>query len=115
MTDIAPPPRVVTPGYTGPERRTRERERQWREDVNRRFDAGSEKMDTMHRDLQANTAATLRVQQDTAELVVWLQSLKGAFAVFDVIGKAAKPVVAIAGACMALWGLYLTATGRAPK
>jgi hypothetical protein len=79
MTDIAPPPQVVTPGYTGPERRTRERERQWREDVNRRFDAGSEKMNTMHRDLQANTVA------------------------------------AIAGAGMALWGLYLTATGRAPK
>ena len=97
--------------YPGPDRRIRTRERAWRDDVNRRFDAGSEKMNSLHRELQANTAATQQVQADTAELVQWLKSLKGAFAVFDVIGKAAKPFSYIAGACTAAWVFFQTIKG----
>lgn len=110
------PDLIQSSAYTGPERRTRSRERAWRDDVNRRFDAGSDKMNSLHQELQANTAATQQVQADTAELVQWLKSLKGAFAVFDVIGKAAKPFSYIAGACTAAWVFFQTIKGGgAPK
>lgn len=117
MTDPTKPPtpplHIDVPGYTGPERR--HEFRLWREKIERRLGDGADTMKELRTELEANTTATKAVQAETAELVVWLKSLKGAFAVFDVIGKVAKPVGAIAGALVALWVLFLTATGKAPK
>lgn len=116
MTDIQPPAQVANPAYTGPERRTRLRDREWREDVNRRFTDGTAKMNRLHEELKANTAATERVDANTAELVSLLNSFKGAFTVFDLIGRAARPVGYIAAACAALWGLFVAVKGGvAPK
>jgi hypothetical protein len=98
----------MTNSYTGPERRLSPRSREWRDQVNQRLNDGSLEMKAMHTELQANTAATLQVQADTAEVVEWLKSLKGAFAVLNVIGKAAKPVGYIVGACTAAWVFFQT-------
>jgi hypothetical protein len=97
--------------YTGPERRLSPRSREWRDQVNQRLNDGSLQMKAMHTELQANTAATLQVQADTAELVSLLNSFKGAFKVFDLVGKAAKPLSYIAMAVSALWGLFTVVKG----
>lgn len=98
----AEPLHIDVPGYKGPERRTEFR--LWREQVDRRFEE-------MRTDMQTNTAATQQVQVDTAELVQWLKSLKGAFAVLDVIGRAAKPLGAIAVLCTSAWVFFQTVKG----
>lgn len=104
-------PHITAPGYVGPERRLRVREREWRGHVNERLDDGARTMKDMRAELKANTDATLQVQADTAELVVWLKSVKGAFAVFDVIGRAAKPLGYIVGACTAVWVFFQSIKG----
>ncbi|CAM8658728.1 hypothetical protein MCEMIEM13_01535 [Comamonadaceae bacterium] len=116
MTDIAPPPQVSTPAYSGPERRNRHRERYLCDNINRRFAEGSETMKALRAELEENTATTQRVDANTAELVDLLQSFKGAFAVFDLIGRAARPLGYIAAAGTALWGLFVALKGGgAPK
>lgn len=45
--------------------------------------------------LAENTAATRRVESNTSELIDMFVSWKGAFKVFDQIGKLAKPLGAI--------------------
>jgi hypothetical protein len=101
----------MTNSYTGPERRLSPRSREWRDQVNQRLNDGGLQMKAMHTELQANTAATLQVQADTAELVSLLNSFKGAFKVFDLVGKAAKPLSYIAMAVSALWGLFTVVKG----
>lgn len=109
MTDIAPSSQVPPPAYTGPERRTRHRERYL-------FAEGSETMKALRAELEENTATTRRVDANTAELVELFNSFKGAFTVFDLIGRAARPVGYIAAACAALWGLFVAVKGGgAPK
>ena len=105
-----------SPAYTGPERRTRHRERYLCDSINRRFAEGSETMKALRAELEENTATTRKVDTNTAELVDLLQSFKGAFAVFDLIGRAARPLGYIAAAGSALWGLVLVVKGGgAPK
>lgn len=106
---MSEPLEIDVPGYKGPERRTEFR--LWRELVDRRFEDGAKTMKDLREELRANTETTQQVQAETAELVQWLKSLKGAFAVFDVIGKAAKPLGYIAGACTAMWVFFQSIKG----
>lgn len=116
MNDIAPPPHISTPAYSGPERRVRHRERYLCDSINRRFAEGSETMRALRTELEENTATTRRVDANTKELVALFESFKGAFTVFDLIGRAARPLSYIAAACGALWGLYVAIKGGgAPK
>lgn len=116
MTDTQPPARVASPAYTGPERRNRHRERYLCDSINRRFAEGSDTMKALRAELEENTATTRRVDANTAELVELFNSFKGAFTVFDLIGRAARPVGYIAAACAALWGLFVAVKGGgAPK
>lgn len=103
--------------YTGPERRSRMRERQWRDDVDRRFADGSAKMKALHDELKANTETTNRVDTNTSELVSLLNSFKGAFKVLDILGRAAKPLSYIAMFGSAAWGLFtaIKGGGEPPK
>lgn len=112
------PPTIVTPGYSGPERRSEFR--LWREAVDARLDAGNHTMkglridldvqtvsiDAMKLDLAANTAATNGVKADTSELVELLRSFKGAFKVLDMIAKLARPLGVLAMAVVAFAGLF---------
>lgn len=86
----------------------------WRAAVEARLDAGSEKMRALGEDLKANTIATLQVREDTSEVVSLLRSLQGAFRVFNMIGKLAKPLAAIIGLVAAGMGLYYTLKNGAP-
>jgi hypothetical protein len=104
-------PHISTPYYSGPERRVRHRERFLCDHINKRFADGADSMKEIRAELEANTAATKQVQAETAELVEWLKSLKGAFAVFDVIGKAARPLSYIVGLCTAAWVFFQTFKG----
>jgi hypothetical protein len=68
-----------------------------------RQDRHDERMDCLEVSLQANTAATQRVEANTGEVVSILNSFKGGFKVLDMLGKVAIPIGAIAGAIGAVW------------
>jgi len=72
----------------------------------------------LEKDLQANTAATQRVEANTSELVEVFRSLQGAFKVIAGIASILKPIGYIAAACAAVWGLVLSVkngAGITPK
>lgn len=95
--------------YIGPERRTEMR--LWRDHVDKRLDDGSATMRELREELAANTKATKQVQADTGELVTLLQSFKGAFVVFDMLGKVAKPAAAITALIVGVWSFISTVKG----
>lgn len=110
MTDAATTtPATPMQPYTGPERRSEMR--LWREHVDKRLDDGSANMKAMREELAANTKATKEVQSDTGELVELLKSFKGAFVVFDMLGKFAKPAAAITALIVAAWSFVSTVKG----
>jgi hypothetical protein len=61
--------------------------------------------------LADNTAATKRIETNTAELVELFVSFKGAFKVLEMLGKAAKPLAAIASLCIAVGAGWATLKG----
>lgn len=68
------------------------------------------RVDTIDRKLDANTAATQRVEANTAELMDWLRSFQGAAKVFNLVGSLAKPLGFIAmavGACLSAWYAFI--------
>jgi hypothetical protein len=83
------------------------------EHVTRALRAGSDRMDGLqlqldeHKAMLAeNTAATARIEGNTSELVEVFSNLKGAFRVLNWIGRLAKPVGAIIGLGVAMWGAW---------
>jgi hypothetical protein len=64
-----------------------------------------ERVGNLERGLADNTAATKRIEANTAELVDVFVSWKGAMKVLETIGKAAKPLAAIVslGAAVVVW------------
>lgn len=100
--DTTPPPDghvIRVPGYEGKDRR--DGYSQWRRDVHDRLNDGSEKMDLLRADVDANTKATNQVKADTSEILEIFRALKGALTVLDWIGKLAKPIGAIVMVCAA--------------
>lgn len=86
--------------------------------IHQRLDEGDgrmarmdERMERIERSLAANTAATARVESNTAELLDWFASGKGAFKVLEGLGKLAKPLAAIAGLGVAMLSLWATFKG----
>ncbi|MGU3628004.1 hypothetical protein [Comamonas sp. C24C] len=81
--------------------------------VNKRFNQGSERMAAIERDLKAATQGLHEVRQELhqrnqqmADLLEFFTAMKGAFKVFNWVGKVAKPLAAIVmlgGACVAFW------------
>lgn len=107
MMNRAPNP--LEHAYQGPERR--KEFDAWRVAVDERLDSGAQTMKGLRDDLAANTAATLQVQTDTSELVSLIKSFKGLFKLLDLLGRAAKPVGYIAGACGSIWVLVSSIKG----
>lgn len=65
----------------------------------------------LERGLATNTAATARVEANTQEIVDLFHSWKGAMRVLEVIGKAAKPLAAIASLSAALGAWWFNFKG----
>lgn len=83
--------------------------------VNKRFNQGSERMAAIERDLKAATQELHARNQQLAELLEFFAAMKGAFKVLNWVGKVAKPLAAIVmlgGACVGFWTAIKGGTGR---
>ena len=77
-----------------------------RQQINDRLDKGSERMAAIERDLKAATQELYELKQQLADLLEFFTAMKGAFKVFNWVGKVAKPLAAIVmlgGACVGFW------------
>ena len=79
--------------------------------ITSRLDAGDQRFSTLERKIDDNTAETNRVKTDTGELLDILNSWKGAFKVFNWIGKAAGPLAGIISLGAAIWGVISSVKG----
>lgn len=68
----------------------------------RRADEQSELIDSMRGELEINTRKTDELVANTGELIEMFRSWQGAMKVLETIGKAAKPLAAIAGLAAAV-------------
>ena len=82
--------------YTGPERRQAHRE--WRANVD-------SEMKSLRADLDANTAVTQSIKNDTGELITTFKNFQGAMQVLEMLGKLARPLGYILMFGSALLGL----------
>jgi len=113
-TDAAQPPSVAAAAtYTGPERRSAMR--LWQERVDARLKDGDLRMQGIRDDLDINTAATKRVETNTAALVELFSNAQGAFRVLEMLAKLAKPLGVIAMAAGGVLGLWHAVKGGGPK
>lgn len=81
--------------------------------VNKRFNQGSERMAAIERDLKVlaqglheERQELQELKQQLAEMLEFFTAMKGAFKVLNWVGKVAKPLAAIVmlgGACVAFW------------
>lgn len=69
-------------------------------------------MTVVRRDLAANTEATQRLDKSTADLVEFLQAMKGMFKVLDWFGRMAKPIASIFALGTAAMALYAAWKGH---
>lgn len=83
----------------------------WRAKVDARLDAGAANMRNLRADLKINSDLTTQVHADTRELVSLLNSFQGAFKVFDLVGRIAKPLGYIVMACSAVLAFWTAIKG----
>ena len=77
--------------------------------INDRFDKGSERMATIERDLSAEAQELRELKAQLADLLEFFSAMKGAIKVFYWVGKLAKPAGAIVGfgaACVTAWSAW---------
>ena len=81
--------------------------------INARFDKGSQRMADIERDLStANaelTATRNELRTQLADLLEFFEAMRGAFKVLNWLGKLAKPAAAIVGlgaACITAWSAW---------
>lgn len=81
--------------------------------ISRRFDDGDARMQgietdvaALRKELEANTAATRAVTENTNELVELFRAAQGAFKVLNWLARVAKPLIYIVGLGTALLGLW---------
>ena len=83
--------------------------------VNKRFNQGSERMAAIERDLKVATQELHERNQQMSELLEFFTAMKGAFKVLNWVGKVAKPLAAIVmlgGACVGFWTAIKGVTSR---
>ena len=80
--------------------------------INKRLDAGDDRMGRIEDSLKKNTEATERIERSTAGLLEWLNAFEGTFKVLNGIAKLAKPVGVLAGAVAAVMGLWFAFRGH---
>jgi hypothetical protein len=80
----------------------------WRAYAKERFEEQATRIGRVESKLDANTAATTRVEESTAGIVDMMNSWAGAMKTIERIGKALKPLTWIVGFCTAVLGLWAT-------
>jgi phage-related tail protein len=70
--------------------------------IHDRLNKGEKRMDEMHNNLTANTEATQRIEKNTGEMLDFFGAMQGAFKLFNLVAKLAKPVGYIAAALAAI-------------
>ncbi len=103
----------TTPGDLDGERRQDHREwrasvEQWQRKTDARLDEGAKNFRLLRAEVADNTTMTKQVEANTSEVVSLLQSFQGAFKVFNLIGKFAKPLTYIVMAVTAVITLWTT-------
>lgn len=93
-----------------------------RQQINERFDKGSERMAAIERDLktvaqglQEERQELQEIKQQLAEMLEFFTAMKGAFKVLNWVAKIAKPLAAIVmlgGACVSFWAAIKGVTSR---
>lgn len=86
-----------------------------RQQINERFDKGSERMAAIERDLKTVAQELQELKQQLAEMLEFFSAMKGAFKVLNWVAKVAKPLAAIVmlgGACVSFWAAIKGVTSR---
>ena len=80
-------------------------------DIEARLESGERRMDGLDAAIKENTAITEGIKADTAEIVDFFSSMKGAFHVLNWIGALAKPLSYIAMLASAVGGVFVLFKG----
>ncbi|UNV89511.1 MULTISPECIES: hypothetical protein [unclassified Comamonas] len=93
-----------------------------RQQINERFDKGSERMAAIERDLktvaqglQEERQELQELKQQLAEMLEFFTAMKGAFKVLNWVAKVAKPltvIVMFGGACVGFWSAVKAGVNR---
>ena len=83
--------------------------------VNKRFNQGSERMAAIERDLKVATQELHERNQQMAELLEFFTAMKGAFKVLNWVGKVAKTLEAIVMLGVACVGFLTAIKGGASR
>lgn len=86
-----------------------------REQINHRFDKGSERMAAIEQELGKTRQELSELKQQLADLLEFFIAMKGAFKVLNWLGKLARPTAAIVALCVALIGAWNAVKGIYPK
>lgn len=74
--------------------------------IDQRLDRGDSRFDKLEEQIKANSALTKKSCDDTGEMLEFFRDMKGAFKVFNMIGKLAKPLAAIVALGAAIVGFW---------
>lgn len=80
-----------------------------RQQINQRFDKGSERMAAIESELGKTRQELHELKQQLADLLEFFGAMKGAFKVLNWMGKLARPAGAIVGfgaACVTAWSAW---------
>ena len=77
------------------------------DEIKKRLDDGDRRMNELDAAIKENTAITAGVKADTAEIVDFFESAKGAFKVLEWIGSVAKPISYIAMLVSTVGGVFV--------
>ncbi|WP_272972123.1 hypothetical protein [Comamonas terrigena] len=82
-----------------------------RQQINQRFDTGSERMAAIERELGKTRQELGELKQQLADLLEFFGAMKGAFKVFHWLGLLARPMAAIVALGVALTAAWNAARG----
>lgn len=74
--------------------------------INERLDQGSQRMANIERGLAAEREELRELRNQLADLLDFFNAMKGAFKVFNLVGKVAKPTAAIVSLGVAVGAAY---------
>jgi len=86
-----------------------------RQQINARFDTGSERMAAIERELSKTRQELGELKQQLADLLEFFTAMKGAFKVLNWLGKLARPMAAIVGLGLALAAAWNAVREGYPK
>jgi hypothetical protein len=80
-----------------------------RQQINQRFDKGSERMAAIESELGKTRQELHELKQQLADLLEFFSAMTGAIKVFNWVGKLARPaaaIVAFGAACVTAWSAW---------